>query len=82
MKQTGIIALTAAVHRFLVGIDDDGLKSYLTDWPSTKDAFRAISPCDLPVLACMKTGASPLLALYLWRAGDLVQKSLIDSQPG
>ena len=30
----------------------------------------------------MKTGASPLLALYLWRAGDLTQKSLIDSQPG
>ena len=30
----------------------------------------------------MKTGACPLLALYLWRAGDLVQKSLIDSQPG
>ena len=26
----------------------------------------------------MKTGSSPLLALYLWRAGDLTQKSLID----
>ena len=26
----------------------------------------------------MQTGPSPLLALYLWRAGDLVQKSLID----
>ena len=26
----------------------------------------------------MKTGVSPLLALYLWRAGDLTQKSLID----
>ena len=53
MKQTGIIALTAAVHRFLVDMDDDGLKSYLTDWPSPKDAFRAIPPCDLPVLAYM-----------------------------
>ena len=30
----------------------------------------------------MNTDAFPLLALYLWRAGDLVQKSLIDSQPG
>ena len=26
----------------------------------------------------MKTGAAPLLALYLWRAGDLKQKSLFD----
>ena len=26
----------------------------------------------------MKTGEFPLLALYLWRAGDLKQKSLID----
>jgi len=26
----------------------------------------------------MKTGESPLLALYLWRAGDLKQKSLFD----
>ena len=25
----------------------------------------------------MKTDTSPLLALYLWRAGDLTQKSLI-----
>ena len=25
----------------------------------------------------MKTGAAPLLALYLWRAGDLTQKSLV-----
>ena len=27
----------------------------------------------------MKTGPSPLLALYLWRAGNLTQKSIIDS---
>ena len=26
----------------------------------------------------MQTGPSPLLALYLWRTGNLVQKSLID----
>ena len=26
----------------------------------------------------MQTGPSPLLALYLWRAGDLTQKSLVD----
>ena len=26
----------------------------------------------------MKTGPSPLLALYLWRAGNLTQKSIID----
>lgn len=65
MKQTDILALTVAVHRFLVGMDDHRLKSYLTDWPSPKDAFRATSPCDLPVLAympaaiktaCKKTG--------------------------
>jgi len=30
------------------------------------------------VTHAMKTGPSPLLALYLWRAGDLTQKSLID----
>lgn len=29
------------------------------------------------VTHAMKTGPSPLLALYLWRAGDLTQKSLI-----
>ncbi|MGH6948773.1 MAG: dimethylsulfonioproprionate lyase family protein [Kiloniellales bacterium] len=26
----------------------------------------------------LRTGAEPLLALYLWRAGDLTQKSMID----
>ncbi|MEN8244615.1 MAG: dimethylsulfonioproprionate lyase family protein [Thermodesulfobacteriota bacterium] len=31
------------------------------------------------VTHAMKTGPSPLLALYLWRAGNLTQKSIIES---
>jgi quercetin dioxygenase-like cupin family protein len=46
------------------------------DW-TVRELGRAIYHAPW-VPHAMKTGGFPLLALYLWRAGDLKQKSLID----
>ena len=49
-----LTSLVAAIHDYLIRIDDNRLEPYLSDWPSTNSVFRSISPHSLPVLACLQ----------------------------
>jgi hypothetical protein len=82
MKHTGIIALTAAVQRFLVSAEEVYIPlTGQTHWQQGNQGWT-LHPLGQPIFHApwvphaIKTGAPPLLALYLWRAGDLTQKSL------
>lgn len=83
MTQTGIIALTASVLRFLVGAEEVYIPlTGQTHWQQGNQGWT-LRPLGQPIFHApwvphaIKTGSSPLLVLYLWRAGDLTQKSLI-----
>jgi hypothetical protein len=81
--ENNIIALVIAMRNFLEGLNDTHLNSFLTDWPPANQdwTYRAAG---LPIYHAsgvpyaMRTETVPLLALYLWHGGNLVQKSRIE----
>jgi len=76
------IALVITIREFLEGIKDVRIERFLADWPSENCITRSVLPHGLPVLSwlphAMRTETVPLLTRYLWRGGNLVQKSLIE----
>jgi mannose-6-phosphate isomerase-like protein (cupin superfamily) len=53
-----------------------------SDEPWTERLPSAVVHHTSNMAHAMRTDREPLLALYLWRAGDLMQKSIIDQTPG
>ena len=80
--ENNLIALLVAIRDFLGGIKDVHIDRFLADWPSENCITRSVLPHGLPVLSwfphAMRTETVPLLTRYLWRGGNLVQKSLIE----